>query len=65
MDPYKIDRSFAFALSLEDFDEKGDNNNFKGETFTRGPKGNTEDYIQPTSDWFRIGLKVDTKYIDD
>jgi hypothetical protein len=36
--------------------------NFSQAVFQRGPKGNTEQYTQPTKDWRRIGLRVDGKY---
>jgi hypothetical protein len=57
-----IKRGFAFRLSEKDFDKRGDMNNFSASVFQRGPKGNTEQYTQPSKDWHRIGLRVDGKY---
>ena len=58
----EVRRNFAFRLSLKDFDKRGDMDNFNATVFQRGPIGKTEKYVQPSKEWFRIGLKVDGKY---
>lgn len=35
---------------------------FSSDVFKRGPRGNTEDYTQPSQDWYRIGLNIKNKY---
>lgn len=57
--------SFAFRLSEQDFDSRGDMFFFTSDVFQRGPRGNTEKYTQPTKEWFRIGLKMNGKYEND
>jgi hypothetical protein len=38
---------------------------FDGSIMRRGPKTNSQNYYQPPSEWFRIGLKVDVKFNED
>ncbi len=37
----KIKRNFAFRLSEDDFDSKGDKNDFESDECERGPEDNT------------------------
>jgi hypothetical protein len=37
-------RTFAFRLSVVDFDSRGDMNSFSSDSFKRGPRGKTEKY---------------------
>ena len=45
MNPKKIDPSYTFSLSMEDFDTRGEKYSFNGKIFDRGPKGKTEKYF--------------------